>query len=128
MEIYFTTSRKSDAQEVTTKVTAIATKKLNSLKKYLEHRKSVAKVYVELGKVSEAHQQGNVWRVQINLDCDGKRFHATSTGEKPETALGASISELENELRKSKQYHRTMMVKGGAVLKDLARGFEELAS
>lgn len=126
MEIYFKTSRKTEVQEVTPKVTAIATRKLNALKKYLEHRKSVAKVYVELGKDSEAHQQGSIWRAQINLDCDGKRFHADSTKEQLEIALTSAINELEQELRKSKQYHHTMLLKGGGILKNIARGFSQI--
>ncbi len=125
MEIYFKTSHKSDVQEVTPRITSLATKKLNGLKKYLEHRKNVARVYVELGKVSEAHQQGNIWQAQVNLDCDGERFHAGSTGENLESAIATAITELEREIKKARQYHHTMLVKGGGVLKELVRGLGE---
>lgn len=123
MEIYFKTARTTDMRDVTPKVTAIATKKLNNLKKYLEYRRGIAKVYVELGKESGAHQQGNIWRTQINLDCDGKRFHVAATNEKLETAIAKAISELEQELRKAKQLHYALMVKGGTVLKRLVQNF-----
>lgn len=126
MEIYFRLAQKDELQEVTPLITSVATRKLNNLKKYLSNRKNLAKVYVELNKESGAHQQGNVWHTQINLDCDGTKFHAAATAEQVEASLMASIQELEKELRRYKRRNQTLLRKGGGLLKDVFRGFRTL--
>jgi ribosome-associated translation inhibitor RaiA len=124
MEIYFKSAHSPEFNtEVTPQVIAIATKKLTSLKKHLGKKKSIAQTYVEIGKVSEAHQNGNIWQASINLDCDGKRYHADATGERAEVALAFATRELEQELRKAKKRRESLLRQGGAVLKDFVRGF-----
>jgi ribosomal subunit interface protein len=124
MEIYFKSAHSADVMsEATPEVLAIATKKLTSLKKYLGKKKSIAQTYVELGKDTEAHQNGNIWRANINLDCDGKRYHAHATGEHLESAIALATKELEQELRKAKQRRESLVRKSGVLLKDFVRGF-----
>jgi ribosomal subunit interface protein len=124
MEIHFKTAHAKDVeQEVTEKVTSLAQRKLIALKKYLGKTDGVTQVYVELGKISEAHQKGDVWRAQINLDSNGKRYHATATGEQLQSAIDASIHELESELRKAKQKNKSMLRRGGVAMKAFIRGF-----
>jgi len=125
MEIHFKTAHAPDVErEVTEDITSLAQRKLIALKKYLGKTDSVTEVYVELGKLSEAHQKGNIWRSQINLDSNGKRYHATGTGEQLQEAIDASIHELEAELRKAKQKNKSMLKRGGGALKSIMRGFK----
>ena len=122
MEIHFKSSHIKDAQdEITPEITAFAERKLIALKKYLNKVDGVTQVYVELGKITEAHQTGNVWRAQINLDSKGKRYHADATGEHMKTAVEAAIGEIEASLRKAKQRGESMLKRGGTVLKAIIR-------
>ncbi len=124
MEIHFKTAHAEEVEkEVTEQVITLTQRKLIALKKYLGKSDEVTQVYVELGKVSEAHQKGEVWRAQINLDSNGKRYHTTGIGEQLQSAIDASIHEMEAELRKAKQKNKSMLRKGGGIVKAFMRGF-----
>jgi ribosomal subunit interface protein len=125
MEIHFKSAHTKDVvDEVTPKVTAVAERKLVALKKYLGKQDGAPQVYVELGKVTEAHHTGDIWRSQINLDSNGKRYNAAATAERLDLAIDASVKELEAELRKSKKRSETMLRRGGVTLKSFMRGFK----
>lgn len=124
MEIHFKITHNEEVEkEVTLEVTEKMERKLNALKKYLGNKDELVQVYVELGKISEAHQNGNVWRTQINLDVKGQRYHADSTADHIQTAIDLAVKELEAELRKATQRSKSMIRKGGSVLKSFMRGF-----
>ncbi len=124
MEIHFKVAHSPEIErEVTEEITNRAEKKLIALKKYLGKKDEVAQVYVELGKISEAHQNGDVWRTQINLDCDGKRYHSAAVAEQQQASIDSATHELEAELRKAKNKSEGMLRRGGGILKSLARGF-----
>ncbi|MBA3789001.1 HPF/RaiA family ribosome-associated protein [Patescibacteria group bacterium] len=124
MEIHFKTPRGKDAEnEISGKTTEFAERKIRNLKKYLGKEKESAQVYVELGKDTEAHASGNIWRAMVNLDSHGKRYHADATGETIEAAIDVAVRELEAELRKAKQRRESLLRKGGGALKAFMRGF-----
>jgi ribosomal subunit interface protein len=124
MEIHFKSAHTKDIEEeVTPPVISIAQRKLIALKKYLGKTDSITQVYVELGKSSEAHVNGNVWRAQINLDFKGKRYHADSQAERIRTAIDIAVKEIETELRKAKLRNKSMIRQGGAAVKSFMRGF-----
>lgn len=124
MEIHFkSTLSKEDEHEVSKNPTAFAERKIRPLKKYLKGVDEVTQVYVELGKATAAHQTGAIWRTQINLDSEGKRYHSDATADKLETAIDKAVKEIEAELRTAKQRTRTMMRRGGGALKSFMRGF-----
>ena len=124
MEIHFKSAHTKDVEdEITSDVTAHAERKLVLLKKYLRKKDGITQVYVEFGKVSESHQSGNIWRTQINLDSNGKRYHADATGEQIKAAIDKAVSEIEVELRKAKQRNENMLRKGGLAVKSFMRGF-----
>ncbi len=123
MQLHFKTSHASPEEEVVfTKATSVAERKIRLLKKLLANQDEITQVYVELGKESEAHQKGNVWRTQINLDSGGKRYHADATAENIENSITTSVEQLETELRKAKQKRQSMLRRGGEAVKSLIRG------
>lgn len=120
MQIHF----KATNYEITPEVSAHANKKLLSLKKYLGKRDEVARAYVDIGKETEAHQNGKIWRTDINLDYNGTRFYAKALEETVENAIDKAANELASELQTARKRELTMMRKGGAVIKSLVRGFQ----
>ena len=126
MEIHFKSAHTKDVEdEVTPDVIAITERKLVALKKYVKKTGETTQVYVEFGKATEAHQNGNVWRVQINLDSKGKRYHADSSREQIRTAIDVAVGEIETSLRKAKQRDQNMFRRGGAAIKSFMQGQKE---
>ena len=104
-------------------VTQFAEKRIGSLKKYVKRREEVAQVYVDLGKESEAHQTGRIWRAEINFDFDGARFRAVAVEERIEAAITKAVDELRGALKSAQKRKRDLTRRGGLTFKSLFRGF-----
>lgn len=120
MQIHF----KGTNYDVSPEVQAFALKKLNALTKFAgKEEHAEAQAYLELGKESEAHQNGRIWRAEINFDKEGERFRAVATEESLEDAIDKIIAELSRELRSAKHKKESLSKRGGAVIKSMLRGF-----
>lgn len=114
---------KATNYELLPEVRDLAIRKLVPLEKYLNEEKSTAHAYVELGKETEAHNTGRIWRAEINLDVAGARFRATALEETLENALDHASAELARELKSANTRKQSLMKRGGAAVKSMLRGF-----
>jgi ribosomal subunit interface protein len=103
-------------------VSEYAQKKIEGLTKYLGKNAPEARAYVDLGKETEAHLNGAIWRADINLDVDGNRFYAKAIEDSIEKAIDKAASELGSELRTASERQQSLLKKGGTIIKSLMRG------
>jgi ribosome-associated translation inhibitor RaiA len=123
MEINFKSSHADEEEaEIYAKGTVLAERKLRALKKYFVRNNTVTYVYVEFGKETEAHHSGAIWKVQINLDSLGKRYHSKAVADRIETAVEMAVSQLETEARTAKSKSKEILRSGGRVVKGLLKG------
>ncbi|MES2931288.1 MAG: HPF/RaiA family ribosome-associated protein [Patescibacteria group bacterium] len=120
MQIHF----KGTNYELPANITALARKKVEALTKYIGDSKENARAYVDLGKETEAHQNGTIWRADINFDVEGNRFYAKAIENSIEKAIDRSVNELARELQTARKRQQSLMKKGGGVIKSLMRGLE----
>ena len=119
MQIHF----KGTNYELAPEISALASRKLEGLQKYLGKNDGHVRAYVDMGKETEAHQTGMIWYVDINLDADGQRFYAKAVDESIETALDTVVRELASELHTARKKEISLGRKGGGIFKSLMRGF-----
>jgi ribosomal subunit interface protein len=117
MQIHF----KGTNYELPANISALAKRKVDGLAKYLGKGKENARAYVDLGKETEAHQNGNIWRADINFDIDGNRFYAKAIEDSIEKAIDRSVSELAKELQTARKREQSLAKKGGSIIKSLMR-------
>ena len=120
MQIHF----KGTNYELPANITALARKKVEGLAKYIGDNKENARAYVDLGKETEAHQNGNIWRADINFDVDGNRFYAKALEDTIEKAIDKSVNEVARELKTARRRQQSLVRKGGGIIKSLMRGIE----
>ena len=115
---------KATNYEIPLDIRDFATKKLSSISKFVgTEEKSEAQIYIELGKVTEAHAHGRIWRAELNFDQGGKRFRSEATEESLEDAIDRSIEDLAHALRSDKTRRETLGRRGGRMFKSMLRGF-----
>lgn len=118
MEVHFKIAHVKDVEsQATDELTSQGERKISALKKYLGESGETSEAYVDLGRVTEAHKNGDVWFAQINIDASGEKFHAKAEGLRLQIALDSAIKEIEAELRSTKKKKENMLRKGGAVIK-----------
>ena len=105
-------------------ITRLARKKVEGLRKYCGKDAEHARAYVDLGKESEAHENGRIWRADINFDVNGNRFYAKAVEESMEKAIDKAVSELGSEIKTARKREQSLVKKGGGIIKSLMRGFQ----
>jgi putative sigma-54 modulation protein len=94
-------------------------KKLAGLEKFL---KDGSKVEVEVGKTTRHHQNGDIFRAEININVKGKFHRAESEKSDLYAAIDEAREEMLNILANDKDRSQTLWKKGAQKIKNLTRG------
>jgi ribosomal subunit interface protein len=96
-------------------------KKIDGLSKFFDPNDSSLKLDVEIGRISEHHQKGDVFRAEFNLSIGGKYYRAEETNESIMSAIDSATDELSKQLRRGKNKKETLFKRGGRKLKETFR-------
>ncbi len=97
-------------------------KRLKKLGKFLDESESPASVQVEIGKETDHHKQGEVFRAEINIDWQGKRFRAEAVKDDLYAAIDAVKDDIANEIKRARRKDTTLLRRGGRMVKNIIRG------
>lgn len=108
---------------LTSELSQYLDKKLEDVEKLIDSSDTSVQLYVELGKLTEHHQNGVVYKAEFNLHTSGNDFYVVGKGETLYAALDEAKDQLVSELRVAKRKRLHFIRKGGAKLKGLLKGF-----
>ncbi|MEK7553049.1 MAG: ribosome-associated translation inhibitor RaiA [Patescibacteria group bacterium] len=77
---------------------------------------------VEVGKTSQHHKHGIVYRAEINLRWSGQYFRAEATASDLYPAIDEAKDELLREIKTRRQKQGTRLRRGGRLIKNFLRG------
>jgi ribosomal subunit interface protein len=97
-------------------------KKIDSVSKILTDNDNLL-FEVELGRTTNHHQTGDIFRAEINLSFDGNHFRAESENADLYSAIDEARDDISNALRSFKNKKKTWVKRSGAKLKDFIRKF-----
>jgi ribosomal subunit interface protein len=108
--------------DLTSAIEAYVDEKINSVEKFaVAHKSEDPVVEVEIGKSTNHHHSGDVFRAEANMVVRGKHFRATSET----TDLYAAIDDMRNELVRvlssDKDKTRTLFRRGASAVKNMLR-------
>lgn len=104
--------------EIENRLLDLMEQKLRTLEKFVGSAPTICDV--EFEKVTH-HQTGNVHRVEVNLDLNGKLYRTEAVSDTFEKAIDEVRDELDNKLRSESGKKETLLKKGGRKLKELLR-------
>ncbi len=110
---------KSAGVTITPQIQTLLDQKFAPLGKFI-HERDEAQCEIELEKVAE-HQSGKIYRAEVNLYVGGKLFRAEATEEQVEQAIDIIRNELKHELQHAHSKRRSLVRRGGQMLKDMLR-------
>lgn len=73
---------------------------------------------IEVGKITEHHRTGNVFRAEINFTVAGKYFRAVAEGETEVAALNIAHDEIKRAFAHHKHKEQSLVRRIGAKLKE----------
>lgn len=115
MQIQF----KATNYELTSEETALTSKRVESLQKYLGKEDKEVHAYITLGKHTESHNNGNIWFAEGKIDVEGSHYFAKAESDTLRSSVDKMIGELAREMRGSRDKKRSLLRRGGARIKGL---------
>jgi ribosomal subunit interface protein len=113
---------KATSMKLTDAIRDYLDKKFVHVEKFLNKDDDSIMCYVELGKTSNKHKSGDVYRAEANIDIGGKVLRAVSEQEDLYMAIDDMEAELNRLVTDFKKKKNSLTKKGGAEVKKLIKG------
>jgi len=108
--------------EMTDAISSYVEEKLQSLEKFaIPHDEENPLLYVDIGKTTNHHQSGDIFRAEVTMNVRGKQFRAVSKKEDLYAAIDDMRAELMRELTSHKTKERSLARRGAGMIKNLLR-------
>jgi putative sigma-54 modulation protein len=96
-------------------------KKLMMLDKLVDFDNDNVLVQAELGKTTQHHRQGDIFRAEVNLRAEGHNYRAVSEKEDLYAAIDEVKDMLSQEIKSGKEKKQSVVRRGAHKIKDMLR-------
>lgn len=107
--------------DLTDALTNYVSKKLEAVDKLVSEYKEVS-VYVEIGKTTNHHKQGNYFKAEFDISIDGEKFFTVSEKSDLHKAIDDAKDQLINRIKNNKKRKNTLFKRGAASVKKMVKG------
>ncbi len=111
--------------ELTPAISDYVNKKIESLEKFVGSQKKDAEtqVWVEIGKTTKHHEQGDIFRTEVQMRLPHASLRAEAVNEDLYASIDAVRDEVRREMSKTHGKQITKFRNGARRVKDLLTGF-----
>lgn len=99
-------------------------KHLDSIKKFLDNDPT-AQCDLELGKVSNHHKQGDIFKAEIHIVAKDQNIYSSVEREDLYRAIDEVRDEVVRKLKSTKDKRQSLLRRGGAQIKNFIKGFRK---
>lgn len=108
--------------ELTPAIRDYLEKRLQALEKFIRAKEGSSMMQVEVGKTTNHHKNGDVYKAELNLNAGGRVFNAISEKEDLFGAIDDVKEEMERQLIESKDREDTLFRRGARSVKKMLKG------
>ena len=119
---------KATGIELTPAITSYVNKKISSIEKYIDKDNLDIVAQVEVGKSTQHHKSGSVFRAEVRIANGGVDAYAVSEQEDLYAAIDIVKDEVVQSLVHSKGKRETLARKGAEMMKGMMKGLTDSTS
>lgn len=108
--------------ELTQAISDYLDKKVTSLDKLIDKEDTSVLARIELGKTTNHHHQGDLFRTEINLHIAGSDFRVESEMDNLYSSIDVARDQMYQELQSYKRKKVSLLRRGGAKIKSALKG------
>ncbi len=97
-------------------------KKLAHIEKFVNPNDESAICDVEIGKTTNHHKNGDIFRTEINLHLKGKSFRVVAEKDDLFASIDVAQDDMTREIQSNKDKKISLMRRGGAKVKNMIKG------
>ncbi len=110
--------------EITPAIKDYVEKRVEHLDKFINAEdKELPMCYVEIGKTTNHHKNGELFRAEFTIHIGKNSFRVESQEEDLYAALDKATEEMTEELKSFKDRKFSLIKRGGAKIKSIIKGF-----
>lgn len=106
--------------ELTDAISDYVIKRLSSIEKFV--KKGEMDAHVEVGKTTNHHKQGDVFRAEFNIEIAGEKFYTFSEKEDLYKAIDDAKEEIVRQITSNKDRQITLYKRGALSVKKMLKG------
>lgn len=106
--------------ELTRSIEKYVNKRLSAILKFTNKKDTTG--YVEIGKTTNHHKQGDFFKAEIDISFNGERFFSSSEKEDLYLAIDDVKEEIVRNITKNKDRKQTLFKRGATSVKKMVKG------
>lgn len=114
------TNIKATNMELTDAISDYVNKRLSAISKFTKDGKMSA--YIEVGKTTNHHKQGDIFKAEFNIDIAGTKFYSFSEKEDLYKAVDEVKEEIVRQITTNKDRKQTLFKRGATSVKKMLKG------
>lgn len=114
---------KATNMDLTEAITDYTNKRLASILKFAKGGEVVG--YVEVGKTTNHHKQGDVYKAEFDITINGNKFFTEASGNDLYAAIDEAKEEIVNKIINSKDRKNTLFKRGAKSVKKMLKGLSD---
>lgn len=115
------TNIKSTNMDLTPAIGDYVEKKIEAINKFVEFGQDV-NIYVEVGKTTNHHKQGNYYKAEFDVTIDGEKFFTVSEKSDLYKAIDDSKDQMLKSIKNNKNRKNTLFKRGAISVKKMIKG------
>jgi len=109
---------------LTEAITEFVNKRLSSLEKFAKDNEEIS-VYVEVGKTTKHHKQGEYFRAEFHVVISGTEFYTFSEKEDLYKAVDDAKEQVVRKITNRKDRQKTLFKRGALAVKKMIKGISD---
>ncbi len=114
---------KATNMELTGAISEYVNKRLASIEKFSKDGNITGSV--EVGKTTNHHKQGDVYKAEFNIDMNGEHFFADSEQSDLYAAIDDAKEEISRTISSNKDRKQTLFKRGASSVKKMVKGISK---
>ena len=110
--------------ELTDAISDYVNKRFSAIEKFVKEEEEV-KAYVEVGKITNHHKQGDVFSAEVNVEISGAKFYTVSEKEDLYSAIDDARDEIVRQINNNKNRKQTLFKRGSTSIKKMVKGISD---
>jgi putative sigma-54 modulation protein len=114
---------KATNMELTETISDYVNKRLSAIEKFVKDEEMNA--HVEVGKTTNHHKQGEIFKAEFNIEISGNKFYTISEQEDLYTSIDDAKEEILRQITKTKDRRQTLFKRGATSVKKMLKGISK---
>lgn len=106
--------------ELTNPIKKYVNKRLDGIKKFIKKEEIVG--HIEIGKTTQHHKQGDIFKAEFDLNISGQKFYTVSEKEDLYLAIDDAKEDMVRMIVSAKKKKQTLYKRGALSVKKMMKG------